>query len=218
MNVMEIEQERTLYLASELMDCLIAREKFGYARVWRSPYWWARKKITRGRLERYQIRILDILMARYKGVISQILKRAGTGEENIETALWEIWIRVQDGCPPVSDYQSFSKALWKECMEVAKAPVPALKPKLMLRQFVDEMQSSDERGILIDRAYNSDASNPPAETEVLKKLSAAYALLHYQLLNHEHELSILSDGELTPEMIKTLKPPYVQYMRWLFDS
>jgi hypothetical protein len=218
MSVMEIKRERTISLATDFIDCINAVEKFGYAKVWRNPIWWLRKKFTKDRIEDRLLKPLQELMDRYEGVMCQVLKRGGAEDDALEDLISEIWLRAQDDCRTVQDYRSFSSVLWEAYSSVSNAPALPLKPKFMLRQFVDEMLSSDERGILISLAYSSHARHHPVDRDILPRLTQAYALLHQQVLNHEADLEMLTDGAMNSAMVRELRPPYVQYKVWLFDS
>jgi hypothetical protein len=92
-----------------------------------------------------------------------------------------------------------------------------IKPKFMLRQFVDEIPSCKDQGILIATAYGPMISPRPSTAEILKSLEFAYAKLHVQVTKWSPELDILTDNEISAAMIAKIVPPYVQYEDWLFN-
>ena len=87
----------------------------------------------------------------------------------------------------------------------------------MLRQFVDEVPRSDERGILRVLAYGDSGSRPEGQ-EALRLLSLGFSALHQQLLVRIEELAVLTDHTMTSKMIEGFTKPYSQYDIWLFES
>lgn len=183
-------------------------------------HWWEKRWVKWKKQSLYRINreIPLVLTARYEGVLYQLLRQSGVDSTALKTSVSAIWVSCQDKILTLDNYKRFSKVLWESYSSIIDEEADMLKPKFMLRQFVDEMPSSDERGILLDRAYDKTAINHESGTEVLNKLTNAYPILHQQLLRHGNDLRDLTDGEITLVMVKSIKPPFVQYEKWLFPN
>ena len=182
---------------------------------------WLKKRILqwkKGSLHKKLRKASDTLVARYEGVLYQLLRKSGVDVSGLKTVSSAIWVACQDRVVTLDDYRGFSRVLWEAYVVVAPTEARALRPKFMLRQLVDEMPSSDERGVLIDRAYDKNAQHSPPGTEVLRKLEGAYVMLHEEVLRHEDELDLLTDGELDAATIRSLQPPFVRYEEWIFTN
>jgi len=179
--------------------------------------WW-RKKVLKWKkdgLHKELRQALDVLTARYEGVLYQLLRHSGISAGALKSTVTAIWVSCQDSILTLNDYKEFSSVLWESYVSVSAADARTFRPKLMLRQIVDEMPSSDERGILIYRAYDKASLSDPPGKEVLVKLSKAYTMLHQELLKHEDDLMVLTGGEITPADIKNFEAPFVRYEQWL---
>jgi len=161
------------------------------------------------------------LSDRYQGVLCQILRRIGVPQEQLPGAVAEVWQLAQTAVRTSLDPRRVPEALWTACSSAvrpgaAAGVAEALKPKLMLRAFVDEIPSSDERGVLRSLAYNFGPLPPQRSRETENTFRGALGLLHEQVLRRAGELEILSDGALSPEQVATFSAQ--QYIDWLFPA
>ena len=136
-------------------------------------------------------------------------------EKTVPEATVAVWQATLDQMRGTRDYRVLSSIVWNAAEAQAGLHQPVLKPKLMLRQFVDEMPDGDERGAIRVLAYGHSGTEPPGR-EVLRLLSSGYAVLHTQLIMHIQELDILTDSLFSPELIQRIGSSYVQYEEWLF--
>lgn len=216
----DAKDKNTLVLIKEFVE--ISQKLRSYQQIPpESVKWWWRKKVLKWKkntLHAQLRQVLDVLTARYEGVLYHILRQSGIGSDALKSTMTAIWVSCQDNVLTLDDYREFSTVLWTACVRVSGVEIRILRPKFMLRQIVDEMPSSDERGILIYRAYDKASANDPPGKEVLSKLERAYAMLHKQLLGKKDELLILSGEEISPTDIQAFKAPFVQYELWLFPN
>jgi hypothetical protein len=213
----EVREATTLDLFERWLRDTSCYERALHATWWRDPA--GKVFVLEKRRLRERLREVPRELAyRYEGVLCQIFRRAGEPEQRLEQRLDDAWQQVLGEVRSLSDPRHIPSLLWRASSSPAAARVAPLKPKLMLRVFVDEIPDSDERGILRGLAYGGPCSSPLASRETLDLLARAVAALHLQLLRHADELEALSDGVLCPARISLLSPPYRQYEEWLFQS
>jgi hypothetical protein len=206
----------TLQLAGEFIKCVKEFENISYAKWWLNPWWWASKRWKREKLTRKRTQIVGELAVRYEGVMRQLFQRTGRGD--FSSFIQGVWRAVQISALTMGDEKSFSKSMWDAYRANAASESGDLKPKFMLRQFVDEMSPSEERAGLRIVAYGSDRAARPGDREVLRLLEAAYPLLHTELLKRARDLGELTDGALPLSSINGIRSPFSEYKSWLFFS
>ena len=54
--------------------------------------------------------------------------------------------------------------------------------------------------------------------ELLASLDLAFPVLHMYVLSRIDDLSALTDGVITSDMVRHFKEPFPEYRRWLFES
>jgi len=226
MNEEWVKETTTLGLVKELIDCKKTYVEIAKARWWSSPRKWWRKSHKLEELSQRHQPIADELSKRYEGMLWQMSRRVkesgpltATEWENCQAGIWQL---VWDQARTFSNYRRFCGVFWDICLRQFgqfgnAAPLAALRPKFMLRQFVDELDNSDARGLLRGWAY-SKQENMLVGKEVLDGLTDAFGVLHRRVLRRLDDLSLLTDGEITPAMARNIQPPYLEYRRWLFKS
>jgi hypothetical protein len=210
-------EKGTLELARELLKCSQRLERMLIANGLSDPFWWLLRKtgLVKAHMLRKGPALAGELGLRYWGVLRELFRRAGMEERLVPEATVAVWQAVLDQMRGAIDYRAFSAIVWHAAESHAGYHQPAIKPKLMLRQFVDEMPEGDERGAIRVLAYGQVGTEPPGR-EVLQLLSSGYGLLHIQLIMHIHELDVLTDNLLSAEFIQQIGSSYVQYEEWLF--
>lgn len=165
--------------------------------------------------------LVEELCLRYRGIMYQIFRRAGVNHGQLDTTVTNVWVSVQQGVITMTDEREFSKMLWKECMTMvpSSAPAECLKPKFMLRQFIDEIPPCDERGVLRALAYDSPPGVKASQFggDIDRQLSKAYELLHGQVLEYtQDDLNVFTDGTIFRTMFFDLDALHREYQQWLF--
>jgi hypothetical protein len=213
----ETRRQGTIELAVEFVECSKALDKSLGAKWWNHPllYWSKAKDVIwlRARINE----VSGELGCRYKGVMDQLFQRMGSNG-NFGTAVGKAWYIVRTSALKIRDHRVFSTTLWCAFVASATPETQVLKPKFMLRQFVDEIPSCMEQGVLIAMAYGPRHTTAPSGSEILRGLSISYGLLHAELKKRSSDLSILTDGEISGVTIAAMNPPFVRYEQWLFDS
>jgi hypothetical protein len=220
MNRKGFQGKTSLALMREFVDKTRALVKYQDAGPeeqlrWLHKRWLIRKK---HKLRAALAEIMVELANRYEGVFFQMLRKSGKRDEELRNSVAAIWIESQDRSRTLQDYKGFPAILWEAYASQVSRPATLVKPKFMLRIFVDEMAPSDARGILKDRAYDKNAINKETGNEMLEQLSGGYSALHEQLLRRASDLEVLTDGEIALSLVQNLKEPFLQYERWLFPN
>lgn len=219
----ELFTEGTLSLARAFIEVSKAYELVSYASLLDSPRWWVSKRVWI--LRRYRESRLRSLSARRVALVAELSKR-------FEGLLFElftqrssviefggyvanVWRQAQIEAFSMNDHRQFSAVLWGIQLGLGY-DVKELRPKFMLRQFVDEMPAGSHRTTLSLLAYGGVRNMPFINREVTSFVKRAYPVLHQEVLYRTAELPILTDGELSPVLVNTFTEPFDQYHKWLF--
>jgi hypothetical protein len=95
----------------------------------------------------------------------------------------------------------------------------ALKPKFMLRQFIDDLPSGEPRGVL--RAFAYDHGPDPRDAIAIEGralLQQAYPQLHAVLWRNRKDLERRTDGTLAVTSKQPGDAHLAKYEHWLFLS
>lgn len=226
MNREWVKEETTLGLITELIDSKQKYVEISKSGWLLSPWKRFRKGHKLKELAQKNQVIADELSARYEIILWQMsLRVKASGRltdaewENCQTSIWQL---VKDHARTMTNYRRFCGVLWDACRDELGnygkvASLVALRPKFMLRQFVDEMPNSDARGLLRACAFGRHNTKLSGK-ELIDSLTLAFGVLHLQVLSRIDDLSALSDGEITPEMARAIKEPFLEYRQWLFES
>jgi hypothetical protein len=191
----------------------------------RTSWQWDLPLISHGRdwkLERHSREFRAIhseLVRRYVGMLSQLLAHS-LGRANVENA-WPdfgagLGMRVRTAIRMVDDPRPFSVILWRETMaQIASqngsvAACAFLRPKFMLRQFVEEVRKPDLREVL-SHAYDENYIRSPDLREV-QNLREGCAALREVVQHYKGDLNLRVDGTLEPDAYAEL------YVDWLYPT
>lgn len=225
MNGEWVKEATTLGLITDLINCRQQFVEVSQAR-WNLTKLWRRGHKLESLSQKSQT-IANELGVRFGGILWQMSRRVKTSGPLTDTE-WEdcltgIWQLMNDSARNMSNYRRFCGVLWD--ISLAQfgqfgnvASFTGLRPKFMLRQFVDEMTSSDARGLLRASAFGEGDEIRLAGKELLDSLKLAFQLLQLQMLSRTDDLSALTDGEITAEMVRSFEEPFLEYRRWLFES
>lgn len=165
------------------------------------------------------------LGVRYQGILNEILDTAEVpvGErKNSQVKLWEATLDQVRRNPEPCRVPRF---LWSACAamlsRVGAASRERLKRKLMLRAFIEEIPSPEERNSLLRLAYQDQGAafqDSGPDWELLESLSRSYRLLHEQLSWKADKLTDWSDGALRPRDVAAMTPPFSDFEDWLFET
>ena len=213
---LETHLQGTIELALVLVECSRKLDHVLRAKWWREPLTvWTRSdsvSLLRARINEVSVELGN----RYKGVMAQLLQIIDP-RANFAVEVARAWQSVSEAAITM-DHKEFCAHLWHGIVPQHKQnEARAIKPKFMLRQFVDEIPPCKDQGILIATAYGPMISPRPSAAEILKALEFAYALLHVQVTKWSQELDVLTDTEISAAMITKIVAPYVQYEDWLFN-
>lgn len=212
----ETHLQGTIELALILAKCSRKLDQVLRAKWWREPLTvWTRGNsvsLLRARINEVSVELGN----RYKGVMAQLLQIIDP-RANFEVEVARAWQHVGEAAITM-DHKEFCAYLWHGFVPQHKQDkARPIKPKFMLRQFVDEIPPCKDQGILIATAYGPMIAPPLSAAEILKSLEFAYAKLHVQVTKWSPELNVLTDNEISSAMIAKIVPPYVQYEDWLFN-
>jgi len=212
----EWRTQGTIVLAREFVARTQRFEKIVRAK------WWNHPLLCRGKKEKLQELREDIneisgeLGVRYKGIMTQLFQRMEGGGD-FDIAVSNAWDSVRTTALMLKDYKRFSPILWDAFVPSREPETHSLKPKFILRQFVDEIPSCKEQGIMISTAYGPQVFPPVTGSELLICLEYAYGLLHVELIRYSPDLHVMTNEAISPETIASITPPYAQYEHWLFN-
>lgn len=195
----------------------------------RNTFWWLAKRhnLFEGRKRRKVARLKERsralngeLVRRYDGILYQLFDCAGSAASFGERfpLVWESFI----GLPSLRrEYRLFSTLMWKVLGDYGAA-IEKLKPKFMLRPFVDQMPAGEPRAALRTLVYERRGIVDPAgvsdQTATLLT-ETAYLVLHNQirLQAHAGDIETLTGGVLSREVARRRITPVTQYHTWLFQ-
>jgi hypothetical protein len=225
MNGVAVSENKTIVLTNELVKRTQEYEQISKAVWWRQPIKsWRRGRKKQAILTRSQL-ILGELASRYEGIMFQMFYRSRSTPPTLTNSQWEqiqdtVWLLVGDELRTMSDHRTFSGVLWKAYLSQlgVSAAILALRPKFMLRQFVDEMPSSDQRGILRATAYGANDSTQRSGKELVRLIKSALSIFHAHVLAHATEVQTLTAGEFKEAEVQSYSEPFAPYQTWLFHS
>ena len=219
----KLEKRRTLQLQDDYVDHTQRWQR--RAKAW-GPSWW-RERRQRGPLQRADA-LARVLAQRYEGVMLELMDRCGVPKPSSTDRLDVVWsnasVRVltvsrAEGVP--DPHYPLAPVLWDSVISAlgcAPSPLSPLRPKFMLRQFVEEMPSSEPRGTLLSWAFERHEGSDRLSPREVVQIKEAYALLHQQVEASRYQLEWLTGDELKTQMLDGLRQSFAQYHAWLMDS
>ena len=233
----EMHNRSTWFLAQEIVTCGNSIERLSKRmsklyrrnRIWR----FIGARLYERRIKEFSIRegeASDELINRYAGVMDRLYLKIAqqTGTPTSPNALGgfigSLWTSLlgEIGSDIGLVHLRFSVLHW-ELLERAARDAGAdpqepefqqFKPMFMLRQFVDEMPSSDERGALRALVYFP-KSDMELGRETIALLERAYAKLHDVVCEHAGQLDDLTGGAIPIPLVEQIEDPVPHYDRWL---
>lgn len=172
------------------------------------------------------------LMKRYKWLLNELHARLETIGLTVSAEQYcrDWWRIVENDLAGLSKTEDFSSYLWAAVATAASrlesdpefAPVLTLKPKFMLRQFVDEMKDVASATSLRTLAYSpltvktgfATASND----EVADVVYQACLSLHATVKRFERSLAAMTGGAIALPASSDAATIARQYSAWLFRS
>jgi hypothetical protein len=169
----------------------------------------------------------QVLENRYRGVIAEVTAAVGGASNQglaadalLRALLLGIWRRV---ILVRFDWVSFSEVLWLCVLDELEERLTGcdlrlaepLKPKFMLRQFVDELEATEGRGVLRAHLYSGldPAQQPLPEVEMM--LREAYVSLHGVVQHSRRGLGPLTGNSVNITGLRGLDDVRSQYAEWL---
>jgi len=225
-----LEQHDTLCLVEKFLQVNQRIESISNAKWWQKPHWWLIQRLTvlnfimhkkLDELMSFGAELSGELATRYSGITFDLFTCAGHPTSLFDKYYREVWIELQGKATTARDPRRFSTCLW-EIQQRRGATLDDLKPKFMLRQFVDELPDGEARGALKLLVYSADASSSSPKgwsqrrKEAARMVKKGYTLLHEQVSARANDLEILTGGQLNTGMIGEIGFPYTQYDEWLF--
>lgn len=175
----------------------------------------------------------EVLLQRYGGVLNQLyvrLAEASSLEVSGEQYLRAWWRLVRKDLGGLNNARNFSSSLWTAVAAAAGRlesdpefqPVMRLKPKFMLRQFVDEMKQRESAVALRVLAYtplSADTELVAASAEELADIVYLGCLaLHDTVKRFERSVEVMTGGAIhLPESDDDVAVAR-RYSTWLFQS
>lgn len=218
-----VEEQETLLLVKRFLEVSQHLESISYARLWSKPLWWLvdklkvlhfirRRKVNE--LISCNSDLIGELSMRYDGIMRDLFTCAGVGT-SFDDHFNQVWMELQGGAVMTRDPRRFSTCLW-EIQRRLGATIDELKPKFMLRQFVDDIPEGEPRAALKLLAYSFQMHWTPPGREAARLVERGYALLHDRVCAQADDLEFLTGGVLNAEAVGEIHAPYAQYHQWLF--
>lgn len=175
----------------------------------------------------------EVLMKRYKWLMNQIHGRLPAVEGRSlsrDQYLRAWWRTVRNDLPALQTAEEFSPRFWTALATAAGwletdsefGPVAALKPKFMLRQFIDEMADREASVSLKILAYSpltADAGFGAASAVELAEVAYQACLsLHETVTRFERGLAVMTSGSIDIAGLDDETAIARRYSAWLFQS
>ena len=225
-----LSDQGTLQLSHQFLKVSREYEAIRYASFVEHPFWWVAEKLWLlnklrdgkiNKLRRRRQELIGELAVRYHGMLRQLFDCANPGSSFSEY-LVKVWRTFQDKASTTHDPRLFSICLWelqRNC-GVNPSDLSAIKPRFMLKQFVDEMPREESRGALLTLVYGRSVKVDDVNLEVVRLVKNAYHLLHAQVewRSQLDDLELLTGGVLSNTVVSHFAPPFVRYHEWLFQT
>jgi len=225
-----LNDEGTLQLSHQFLKVSREYEAVRYASFVSNPFWWVAKKlwllnrlrderINKLRLRRQEL--VEELAVRYDGILRQLFACAKPGS-SFTDYLAQVWHTFQGRAMTTRDPRLLSICLWdiQQSYGGNIKSLQTIKPRFMLKQFVDELPREEPRTALLVLVYGSSVNADEVSLEVARLVKKAYHVLHAHVewRAQLEDLDLLTGNVLSQSMVSTFAPPYVQYHEWLFQT
>jgi hypothetical protein len=168
-------------------------------------------------LEQDEIAIWRELCGRYEGVLKQMLAQEGLPVDEAGTRLDSVHWTARAEFAKQTEHELFPVVLWRACLLHGRSTPVQLKPKFMLRAFVDELPSSDERGVLRAICYGGSLRDDESTQERRKARELGCEMLHREVLSFGMRIDAMTDGALAHGVMSRLSGDalHAHYFDWL---
>lgn len=175
----------------------------------------------------------EVLITRYKWLMNEIHTRlAPTGGDSSRDVYFRAWWRiVRNDLPGLAAAEAFSSLLWQAVAAAAElletdvefTPVAMLKPKFMLRQFIDEMSDAESAVSLKILAYSpadvdDDYVTGAGPNELADIVYEACLSLHETVKRFEPSLVTMTSASIDLAGLNDEATIARRYTTWLFQS
>ncbi|HJW95480.1 MAG TPA: hypothetical protein VJ901_17820 [Thermoanaerobaculia bacterium] len=170
-----------------------------------------------------------VLRRRYSGIIGQMVRRAAGGtalsQDSIQRFGGGVFLQFPPQIGTLEDSRRFSVVLWKlvdarlnaQFGSSGAAAAAPLKPKFMLRQFIDDLPDGEARGVLRSLAYIADDDpSDEAAIEARALLQDAYHQLHQVLWRNRKNLALRTDATISVTRKQPHPADLANYAQWFF--
>jgi hypothetical protein len=193
-------------------------------RLLHRPLPWLFPRRRQARVNRLNSRLVQLaseLTLRYRGILRELWHHAvlsGQCSEPFATTQVRIWLAVSDQARMRRDPKTLPSVLWRQAVLAFGQELPGAKIRLMLRPFVDAMPDSDSRGLLKNLLYTHLKDPMPADEETVRVLEQGCEPFHRGLVERRRDVASWTDGVVTAEDVDAVRPPYTEYLHWLFAA
>jgi hypothetical protein len=206
-----------LRLAQRYVQSWHSWEATHHATIWTRPWRVVGRSWQLAWLNSRRSRSLEQLVRAYQTVVFAFFNRSGLPPVE--------WGRARDLLAEhlgtqvfrIADFREVATLLWSGvCGAIpASRQDRRYKPKFMLRQFIDELDSPSHRTTLLSLAYSDDRTH--IGENAAADVDAAYRDLHGVLSRHAADLPTLTDGAITGEWLTSVDCRNVDSLR-RFDA
>lgn len=227
-----MRSDGTWSLASQLLKHRRRFERIVHANWFSSPLLMFRRDSRKDQCLRTIATTMYELGRRYDGVMRQLFQRvhSHSGAANVAglaAFLTSVLKGVSDEDHGSYAGDLFCPVLWKAMQHDLESrglfadlkAMEPLKPKFMLRQFVDEMPATHRRGVLATAAFGERNGQPAINfgRETLHQLDEAYEELHAAIMRNKTRLARATDAAITEQVLSGQRTPRELYETWLFN-
>jgi hypothetical protein len=187
---------------------------------WYLPLRWVTYQASRWRSQATARQVVDsleeLIGGRYQGVLIQILRSGGLPESEWEQFFPVLCDRLQTRLYGAKDWRSFPQALWGSIVEgLEQNSLRQLKPKFMMRAFVDEIVVLPHQHFLRGLCYGETLRgyDLPPDSEWETEFLRAVPLLNEAVFRYEKSLMTLTDGALAANFLKKAREGDIEVYR-----
>jgi hypothetical protein len=194
--------------------------------IQRQGAWFRDRRISRSRARARSLK--QEIGRRYQAVLLTYLRRARPSPAAAASApsekvqeqrdLLEILAALDEAAVSSDTEAVLPAALWKACERTTGCSLPDLKPRFMLRPFVDLVDRPEHREILIWAAYDSQQGPSPADSagDLEPLLQEAVSALEQALVTAV--VSAWTDGAIGFAEAATPDQRQAQILSWLIPA
>jgi hypothetical protein len=229
MSMKGLEKRATFALAKDLVSVLRKLDK-----LVRGPAWWTLCRYRQAAcLKTESTRAAEytgIIVERYRGLFLQIYNglqhQGGTPDRSFVAFFETWWDYVERPLMGVRSSEDVSEVFWQGAEFASNVvfgsqslSISLLRPKFMLRPFIDEIRDESKRRVLLSLAYEPAASSASfsfSEMERYRAVMAACEALCDTLSALGTRVEHLTRGAVMSSLLTDRPAAVRQLRRWLF--